>query len=272
MDFLSTVAILPILDFQSKYKLNEVLGQGGFGTVHAGVRKTDGLHVAVKSVPKDRYESINGKVPMEIALIQQVADVPGVIRLIEFFDMRNSYYIVMERFNSKDLFDFVNEEGPLNENLTKQLFKQVLDVVIMCHNRGVVHRDIKDENILINLDNHQIKVIDFGSGSYLHYGVYTDFRGTRVYSPPEWIKYRRYRAGELTVWSLGVLLYVMLCGTVPYETDQQIMNAHIIWFPQLKLSQEAKNLVSLCLNPVPECRISLQQLHKHSWVSPPTVL
>ena len=110
MDFLSTVAILPILDFQSKYKLNEVLGQGGFGTVHAGVRKTDGLHVAVKSVPKDRYESINGKVPMEIALIQQVADVPGVIRLIEFFDMRNSYYIVMERFNSKDLFDFVNEE------------------------------------------------------------------------------------------------------------------------------------------------------------------
>jgi len=258
-----------ILEFQSQYKVKGVLGKGGFGIVHAGVRKADGLHVAVKEVPKDRVleYTMDDKVPLEVALMQQVSDVPGVIRLLDFFDMNTSYYIVMERFNSKDLFDFISESGPLNENLARQLFKQVLDTVVMCHSRGVLHRDIKDENILIDLNTHQLKLIDFGSGTYLHDGVYSDFEGTRVYSPPEWIKYRSYRADGLTVWSLGILLYDMLCGDVPYETDQQIIDAQLVWFPQLKLSQEAKHLVSLCLNPDPEHRISLDQLLNHPWVN-----
>jgi len=258
-----------ILDFQSQYKLKGVLGKGGFGTVHSGVRKADGLPVAVKEVPKDRVLefSADDRVPLEVALMQQVSDVPGVIRLVDYFDMNQSYYIVMERFNSKDLFDYISDVGPLGENLARQLFKQVLDTVLVCHSRGVLHRDIKDENILIDLNTHQLKLIDFGSGTYLHDGVYADFEGTRVYSPPEWIKYRRYRADGLTVWSLGVLLYDMLCGDVPYETDQQILEAKLIWFPQLNLSQEVKNLISLCLNPDPETRITLQQLASHSWIN-----
>ena len=257
-----------ILDFQSQYKLKGILGKGGFGVVHAGVRKSDGMHVAVKEVTKDKVleYTVDDKVPLEIALMQQVADVPGVIRLIDYFDMSHSYYIVMERFNSKDLFDFISEEGPLGENLARQLFRQVLDTVIQCHNRGVLHRDIKDENILIDIQTHQVKIIDFGSGTYLQEGVYTDFEGTRVYSPPEWIKYRRYRADGLTVWSLGILLYDMLCGDVPYETDDQILNAELVWFPQLNLSQEAKNLIRLCLDPDPESRITLQQVLNHSWI------
>jgi len=262
-----------ILDFQSQYKIKGVIGKGGFGTVHSGVRKADGLPVAVKVVPKDRVleYSIDDRVPLEIALMQQVSDVPGVVRLVDYFDMNQSYYIVMERFNSKDLFDYISDVGPLGEGLARQLFKQVLDTVLMCHSRGVLHRDIKDENILIDLNTHQLKLIDFGSGTYLHDGIYADFEGTRVYSPPEWIKYRRYRADGLTVWSLGILLYDMLCGDVPYETDQQILDAKLVWFPQLNLSQEAKNLISLCLNPDPERRISLQQLASHSWIncSPP---
>jgi len=258
-----------LLDFQTQYKLKGVLGKGGFGVVHAGVRKADGLHVAVKEVPKERVleYSLDDRIPLEVALMQQVSDVPGVIRLIDFFDMPNSYYIVMERFNSKDLFDYISEEGPLGENLARQLFKQVLDTVNLCHKRGVLHRDIKDENILIDLNNNQLKLIDFGSGTYLQDGVYSDFEGTRVYSPPEWIKYRRYRADGLTVWSLGILLYDMLCGDVPYETDQQILDARLVWFPQLNLSQEAKSIISLCLNPNPEERISLEQLANHPWIN-----
>jgi len=257
-----------ILDFQSQYKLKGVLGKGGFGIVHAAIRKSDGLHVAVKEVPKDRVleYTMDDKIPLEVALMQQVADVPGVIRLIDFFDMTNSYYIVMERFNSKDLFDFISEQGPLSEKLARQIFKQVLETVMMCHQRQVLHRDIKDENILIDLTNHQIKLIDFGSGTFLHDGVYTDFEGTRVYSPPEWIKYRRYKADGLTVWSLGILLYDMLCGDVPYEADQQILDAQLVWYPQLNLSQEAKNLIRLCLNPNPDERISLNQVLNHSWL------
>ena len=236
--------------------------------MYSGVRRKDKLKVAIKELSKSKVcrMSKDGVIPLEIALMQQVADVPGVIRLIDYFDMSHSYYIVMERFNSKDLFDFISEEGPLGENLARQLFRQVLDTVIQCHNRGVLHRDIKDENILIDLQTHQVKIIDFGSGTYLQEGVYTDFEGTRVYSPPEWIKYRRYRADGLTVWSLGILLYDMLCGDVPYETDDQILNAELVWFPQLNLSQEAKNLIRLCLDPDPESRITLQQVLNHSWI------
>merc|ERR1712198_234982 len=258
-----------ILDFQSQYKIKGILGRGGFGVVHSGIRKEDGQQVAIKEVSKDKVLAYTNSenIPLEIALMQQVADVPGVIRLLDYFDMSNSYYIVMERFNSKDLFDFISEQGCLRENLARHLFKQVLDIVAQCHARGVLHRDIKDENLLIDLTTHQIKLIDFGSGTHLHDGVYTDFEGTRVYSPPEWIKYRKYKADGLTVWSLGILLYDMLCGDVPFETDQQILEAKLVWFPQLNLSQEAKSLISLCLNPDPERRISLQQLASHSWIN-----
>jgi len=222
-------------------------------------------------VSKERVMAIslgeNMDVPLEIALMQQVADVPGVIRLIDYFDMTDSYYIVMERFNSKDLFDFISDQGPLSENLARQLFKQVLDIVVQCHARGVLHRDIKDENLLIDLTSHQIKLIDFGSGTYLHDGVYTDFEGTRVYSPPEWIKYRKYRADGLTVWSLGILLFDMLCGDVPYESDEQILAAELAWFPQQKISPEAKALIRQCLKPNPEERLSLSELLSSPWLT-----
>ena len=257
-----------ILDFQSQYKLKGILGKGGFGVVHAGVRKSDGMHVAVKEVTKDKVleYTVDDKVPLEIALMQQVADVPGVIRLIDYFDMSHSYYIVMERFNSKDLFDFISEEGPLGENLARQLFRQVLDTVIQCHNRGVLHRDIKDENILIDIQTHQVKIIDFGSGTYLQEGVYTDFEGTRVYSPPEWIKYRRYRADGLTVWSLGILLYDMLCGDVPYETDDQIRDGEVLWKEDVKVSPLARDLIESCLHSDSKNRIELTCIRNHAWM------
>merc|ERR1712168_1754879 len=254
-----------ILEFQSKYKIKGVLGKGGFGVVHAAVRKSDGLQVALKEVCKDKVMEDDGNIPLEIALLQEVSSIPGVVALLDYYDMPTSYYIVMERINSKDLFDFISETGPLPENLARQLFLQILTTVNEVNNRGILHRDIKDENLLIDLTTRQIKLIDFGSGTHLHDGVYTDFEGTRVYSPPEWIKYRKYKADGLTVWSLGILLYDMLCGDVPYETDQQILQAELVW--QVPLSQDAKQLISQCLNPDPECRISLQQLVNASWLN-----
>ena len=258
-----------ILDFQSQYRIKGVLGRGGFGVVHSGIRKEDGQQVAIKEVSKDKVLAYTNSenIPLEIALMQQVADVPGVIRLLDYFDMSNSYYIVMERFNSKDLFDFISEQGCLRENLARHLFKQVLDIVAQCHARGVLHRDIKDENLLIDLTTHQIKLIDFGSGTHLHDGVYTDFEGTRVYSPPEWIKYRKYKADGLTVWSLGILLYDMLCGDVPFETDQQICDGTIGWRDDVKVSPMAKDLIHKCLNSNPEQRLSIREIRCHPWVS-----
>jgi len=257
-------------DFHRLYCLEGILGKGGFGTVHAGLRRRDGLQVAVKEVSKARVVNMDphSNLPLEVALMQQVNDVPGVIRMIDYFDMADSFYIVMERVNNcKDLFDFISEKGPLSEGLTKRLFQQIIDTVVNCHNKGVLHRDIKDENILIDISTNQLKLIDFGSGAYLTDEIYYAFDGTRVYSPPEWVKFRRYRADGLTVWSLGILLYDMVCGDIPFESDAQIKRAELIWRPELRLSHEVKDLISRCLSVSQEQRIKLDEILTHPWMT-----
>merc|ERR1711928_178674 len=124
----------------------------------------------------------------------------------------------------------------------------------------------KDENILIDPKTFKTKIIDFGSGDYIEDKVYTRFQGTRVYSPPEWINSRAYRPEGLTVWSLGVLLYDMVCGDVPFESDAQISRAHLTWFPQLKLSEEVKSLISSCLKVDTSERLTLAKIAAHPWL------
>merc|ERR1712072_1247088 len=236
-------------DFHSKYTVKEQLGKGGFGVVYSAVRRSDGLEVAVKEVSKDEKVMLGSdNIPLEVALMQQVQDVPGVIKLLDYFEMNHCYFIVMERFHSKDLF------------------KQILQTIMGCHKRGIVHRDIKDENILIDLKTFKTKVIDFGSGDYIEDKVYQRFSGTRVYSPPEWINSRAYRPEGLTVWSLGVLLYDMVCGDVPFECDAQISRAQLTWFPQLKLSEELMRLITGCLKVNTEERLTLADLANHPWL------
>merc|ERR1711951_344362 len=159
--------------------------------------------------------------------------------------------------------------GP--ETLAKDLFKQILQTIVGCHQKGVVHRDIKDENILIDLNTFKIKLIDFGSGCFLEDRVYREFQGTRVYSPPEWVNSRAYRPEGLTVWSLGVLLYDMVCGDVPFECDAQISRAQLTWFPQLKLSEEVKSLVTGCLTVNTQERLTLSQVANHPWLLGKTI-
>merc|ERR1712098_364704 len=256
-------------DFYSLYELKKELGKGGFGTVYAGIRNNDNTPVAVKTVSKDKRvdEDSEGK-PLEVALMEEVSDVAGVIRLLDYFDMGDSYYIVMERFEGTDLFDYISEQGPLPEDVAREVLRQLLTTLTHCHKRGVVHRDIKDENILINANTRQIKLIDFGSGTFHSEDkIYRKFQGTRVYSPPEWVARGWYTAEGLTVWSLGVLLYDMLFGDIPFESDQQIVEAKLRWHPRLRVSEEAKDLINSCLTVAPQERIAMENILKHPWLS-----
>lgn len=118
------------------------------------------------------------RVPMEVCLMNNVCHLPGVVNLIDCFERHDSYIIVMERPDPcKDLFDFITEKGMLEEELAQNFFRQVVQTVIACHRKGVIHRDIKDENLLVDLKTMNLKLIDFGSGSYLRSGFYTDFDG-----------------------------------------------------------------------------------------------
>merc|ERR1711892_1224241 len=252
-------------EMHALYAVKEEIGRGGFGVVYAAERKSDGLEVAVKEVSKDMDTLTNNNVPLEVALMQQVNDVPGVIKLLDYFDTTDSFYIVMERFTSKDLFDFISEQGPLPEALARDLFMQLVDTVSECHDKGVVHRDIKDENILIDINTFKTKLIDFGSGTHLEKTVYQEFKGTRVYSPPEWINSGTYTAEALTVWSLGILLYDMVCGDIPFESDDEICAGRLVWFKQLNLSSQVKDLISGCLTLDPHERMTLDRIRYHPW-------
>ena len=119
---------------------------------------------------------------MEVCLMNSVSGLPGVVRLIDCFERHDSYIIVMERPEPcKDLFDFITEKGMLEEQLARNFFRQVVETIIACHGKGVIHRDIKDENLLVDLKSLDLKLIDFGSGSQLRNGFYTDFDGEYIY-------------------------------------------------------------------------------------------
>merc|ERR1711936_325826 len=228
------------------YKVGDVLGKGGFGTVYAGIRVRDKREVAIKHVARNKvmeWASLNGRrVPLELKLLHTVQPVNGVIHL----------------------FDFITDKGVLEEEVAANFFRQVTTTLLACHAKGVIHRDIKDENILVDLKTGRCRLIDFGSGGVVQEEAYTEFDGTRVYSPPEWIMTGTYHGNPATVWSLGILLYDMVCGDIPFEKDSEICNAELTF--RNNVSTQCQDLVMSCLKIRPKDRIRMDQILDHPWL------
>ncbi|XP_077645599.1 serine/threonine-protein kinase pim-1-like [Lonchura striata] len=257
---------------QERYRVGSLLGRGGFGRVFAATRLSDGAPVAIKRVPRNRVrrwgELPDGtSAPLEIVLLDKVSTgFPGVVQLLEWFELPNSIVMVLERpERSQDLLHFIRARRFLCEEVARELFRQVLEAVRHCTSRGVLHRDIKPENILVDLATGQAKLIDFGCGTYLQDTAYTDFAGTLSYSPPEWNRLGWYHGEAATIWSLGILLHQMVCGQHPFRRGRKISWDHQLSLPQ-RLSPECQELIRWCLSMHFLDRPSLEDLFCEPWI------
>jgi len=293
-------------EFDRLYSIGGMIGKGGFGQIYSGVRNSDLKPVAIKIIKKQSYCSklvwpteFDGQVvPLEVYLMQKLNHINGVIKFLEYFETLESYILVLERMvpNKKcekcqndlcncekttnqiqDLWDFITNHGPLDEDLARKIFSQVVQTIQEITKAGVVHRDIKDENILIDTQNHQIKLIDFGSGATITTDAeinnnihatssFIDYHGTRICAPPEYFTKRCYKADGINVWSLGILLYNMTTGDVPFKSDRQVKKAEIKFDENSQLSEELIDLIKKCLTVSTLNRITLNDIAQHCWL------
>ncbi|RMC03971.1 hypothetical protein DUI87_19308 [Hirundo rustica rustica] len=228
---------------KEQYRVGSLLGRGGFGSVFAATRLSDGAPVAIKRVPRNRVRHWDQlpdgtSAPLEIVLLHKVSTgFPGVAQLLEWLELPKDIIMVLERPEQcQDLWHFIRARGFLSEEVARELFRQVLEAVQHCTSCGVLHRDIKPGNILVDLATGQAKLIDFGCGTYLQDTAYTHFAGTPSYSPPEWTHFGWYYGKPATIWSLGILLHQMVCGEHPFRRGQNISWDHRLLLPK-RLSQ-----------------------------------
>ncbi|XP_022625011.1 serine/threonine-protein kinase pim-1-like [Seriola dumerili] len=266
-------------DFEDKYLQLDKLGEGGFGSVYAGKRKTDNLPVAIKHVPKADVESrpmvLNRRirmVPMEVFLMLKAAGGPesvgtsAAVSLLDWYEREQEVLLVMERpLPCVDLLEYLQDnDGPLEEDVAKNIMRQLVEAAREMHSKGVFHRDLKSENILIETssDGPRVRIIDFGCGCVVRRRPYRSFSGTSAYAPPEFYMDGTYEAGPTTVWQLGALLYEMLDGFKQFFTRKFLRKGIKI---SGRLSHDCQDFLKMCLVVIPEERTTLDQIHLHPW-------
>ncbi|XP_048840280.1 serine/threonine-protein kinase pim-3-like isoform X3 [Brienomyrus brachyistius] len=255
------------------YLKGKLLGQGGFGAVYAGSRKSDGLPVAIKYARKGGMQiemlGVDEPVPMEVAIMTLVslpAPCKNIIKLIDWFVGVNDYILVLERPDPcLDLHEFCHTKGGfLTEEVAKHVLLQVLRALRHCQDSNVLHRDLKPENLLINTDSLEVKLIDFGCGDVWMDDAYREFAGTNAYAPPEWFRKRKYRAGPATVWSVGVTLFELVCGYLPFRRKRALVSGHLK-FPTW-VSPNCRNLIEQCLTLKVADRLTMEDIELHPWL------
>uniref|UniRef100_H0WH29 PAS domain-containing serine/threonine-protein kinase n=1 Tax=Otolemur garnettii TaxID=30611 RepID=H0WH29_OTOGA len=264
-------------EFSCKYSALSPLGSGAFGFVWTAVDKEENKQVVVKFIKKEKVledcwieDPKLGKVTLEIAILSRVEHA-NIIKVLDVFENQGFFQLVMEKHGSGlDLFAFIDRHPRLDEPLASYIFRQLVSAVGYLRSRNILHRDIKDENIVI-AEDFTIKLIDFGSAAYLERGkLFYTFCGTIEYCAPEVLLGNPYRGPELEMWSLGVTLYTLIFEENPFCELEETVEAAI--HPPYLVSAELMSLVSGLLQPAPEQRTTLEKLVIDPWVTQPVNL
>ncbi|XP_038129209.1 PAS domain-containing serine/threonine-protein kinase isoform X1 [Cyprinodon tularosa] len=263
--------------FEEEYQPIKAVGKGAFGFVWKAIRRSNGQEVVVKFINKARIMSdcwvddpMLGKVSQEIAILTRVQH-HNIVKVTEVFENESFFQMVMEKHgDGLDLFEFIDMQPRLDEPLASYIFRQIVAAVFYLRTKNIIHRDIKDENIIIDKCFH-IRLIDFGSAAILAPGkLFYNFCGTLEYCSPEVLQGNPYEGPELEMWSLGVLLYTLLFSENPFCDVGEILEAKLR--PPFPLSPELHAVLRGLLRSNPAKRMTLDQLLLQSWISQPISL
>jgi len=253
----------------------KTLGEGSYGTVCKAKTKATGAIRAVKTISKAQMKNID-RFKQEIA-IMKLMDHPNIIKLYESFEDHRNIYLVMELSTGGELFDRIIEAGHFTEVHAAHLMKQIVGAIYYMHENHVCHRDLKPENFLFMtkepIDKTLIKIIDFGlSCKYAPGQTMSTKAGTPYYVAPQVLAGKYDQMSDL--WSVGVIMYVMLCGYPPFygETDAEVLskvrmgNFSFSAADWKNISEDAKSLIRMLLKMNPKDRFSAEMTLNHEWI------
>eukprot|EP01105_Mastigella_eilhardi_P005345 TRINITY_DN1707_c0_g1_i1.p1 TRINITY_DN1707_c0_g1~~TRINITY_DN1707_c0_g1_i1.p1 ORF type:complete len:709 (-),score=191.94 TRINITY_DN1707_c0_g1_i1:76-2202(-) len=253
------------------YVLEKTLGQGQFGKVKLGTHVPTQRKVAVKIMNKSRVtgDTMN-MVKREIGIMKQMSH-PYIIQLYQVIETKDQLFLVMEHASGGEVMDLILTHGCLREDQARKLFRQAAEAVAFCHSQKTVHRDLKAENLLLDA-NMNIKLIDFGLSNWFVPGKkLSTFCGSPTYASPELVQRHPYFGPEVDCWALGVLLYVFVCGVLPfdgnsfYELYNNIIEAK--YNLPATVSPQCKDLIQKILVPNIANRYKIEQILTHPWVT-----
>ncbi|XP_006834147.1 PREDICTED: NUAK family SNF1-like kinase 2 [Chrysochloris asiatica] len=257
-------------NLRHRYEFLETLGKGTYGKVKKA-RESSGRLVAIKSIRKDKIKDEQDlmHIRREIEIMSSLNH-PHIISIHEVFENSSKIVIVMEFASRGDLYDYISERQRLSERDARHFFRQIVSAVSYCHQNGVVHRDLKLENILLDA-NGNIKIADFGLSNQYHQDKFLQtFCGSPLYASPEIVNGKPYMGPEVDSWSLGVLLYILVHGTMPFDGNdhktlvKQISNGAYREPPK---PSDACGLIRWLLMVNPTRRATLEDVASHWWVN-----
>ncbi|RKP14060.1 kinase-like domain-containing protein, partial [Piptocephalis cylindrospora] len=248
------------------YMLGETLGDGTYGKVKVAYHRLIGARVAMKMV--DKSHAVN--------LVREVEhwrrlNHPRIARLHELIVTESKIYLAMELASRGELLDWLTREGRAPEALARHWFRQTLSAVSYLHHRNLVHRDLKLENILLD-DQLNVKLVDFGfAREWDSLRMLHTYCGSVAYAAPEMIAGKSYKGPEVDVWSMGVILYTLLCGSLPFDDDEAVELQSLILRGKYEVPEDlgdvVTGLIDRCLRVKPKERLDVDGIDAHAWLA-----